>query len=154
MQTTKIMKNKVDQSHLKTNQVLIIFLSLIAFIFDIKWVVPGIAIILIFGSLFKRPGFAFVNQLLLYPLGLTKPKIVEDSPKPHLFAQIIGAITLGLAAISLFFNLVVIGWLLLAIIVLLASLNLFFGYCLGCSLYYLIYRKEIKMMDYKFSSGD
>ena len=147
----KIVKNRVDYSNLKTNQSLIILLSLISFIFDINWIVAGLAFSLILGSILKQPGFAFVNKLIFYPISLVKPNIIADSSKPHLFAQSFGAVVVSLSAYSLFAGLVVIGWSLLAIVVLLASLNLFFGFCLGCSLYYWLHRNENSKSEYRFS---
>jgi len=48
---------QVDHSALRTNQALIIVLSLLAFIFDQAWLAAFVAIIMAAGTAFKVPGF-------------------------------------------------------------------------------------------------
>ena len=145
---------RVDHNNLKTNQTFIISLSLSAYIFDVKWLVVFLTSILIVGGLFEKPGFAFVNRIILYPMGWLKPNIIPDSPDPHLFAQTFGAAVLALSAISLYIDFIIIGWALLGMVVLLASLNLFFGFCLGCSIYYWLHKNEEKKFELKNSGKD
>jgi molybdopterin converting factor small subunit len=134
---------QVDHSALRTNQALIIVLSLLAFIFDQAWLVAFVAIIMAAGTAFKVPGFGFVYKRLLRPLNLVKTDIQADNPEPHRFAQGIGAVVLILAGLALFLGGSSIGWGLVWLVIILAGLNLFAGFCAGCTLYYWMGRLEV-----------
>ena len=67
-----------------------------------------------------------------------KPR--PDDPAPHRFAQALGASVLILAAGALFAELTTLGWVLAWIVAALALINLLFGFCAGCFLFYQIHR--------------
>ncbi len=132
---------KVDQSALRVNQVLIISLLLLAFVVDWVWLVALVAVVILLGtavpslSLFKR-----IYQHWLKPAGLVKPDIIHDNPEPHRFAQGLGGIVVALAVAALWGGLTGLGWSLTAVVVILAALNLFLGFCVGCFVYYQLHR--------------
>ena len=128
---------KVDQSALKVNQSFIISLVILAFLLEAAWLVALVAVVLLLGtavpslSLFKR-----IYQHILRPVGLVKPNIIEDNPEPHRFSQGLGGIFLTMSSIALLSGFTVLGWGLAWVVVALAAINLFLGFCAGCFIYY------------------
>ena len=130
----------VDHSALKSNQLIIIALSLIAFVLDSAALVAGTALVMAMGTLLGRPGFHPVYARILRPLGLLKPEILPDNPGPHRFAQGFGALVLLGGAITLFSGAQLVGWALVWLVIFLAAINAFAGFCAGCFLYYQLGR--------------
>ncbi|HEY1410299.1 MAG TPA: DUF4395 domain-containing protein [Promineifilum sp.] len=132
---------KVDQSALKVNQALIIMLLIVAFVFDSVWLAALVALVMLLGtlvpslSLFKR-----IYQHLLLPAGIVKPDVIVDNPETHRFAQGLGAVVLILAIVALVAGASTLGWMIVGLVVLLAALNFFLGFCAGCFLYYQLNR--------------
>lgn len=135
------MDRKVDQSALKVNQAFIIGLLLLAYLLDSVWLVALVGLVMLVGtavpglSLFKR-----IYQHLLKPAGLVKPHVITDNPEPHRFAQGFGGVVVVLAIIALVGGQPIIGWALAGVVVVLAALNLFLGFCAGCFVYYQLNR--------------
>jgi hypothetical protein len=131
------MTRKVDQSALKVNQAFIIGFLLLAFVVDTVWLVVFVGVVMLLGtavpalSLFKR-----IYQHGLKPAGIVKPNVTTDNPEPHRFAQGFGGVVLALAVLALLAGPTILGWALVALVVVLAALNLFLGFCAGCFLYY------------------
>lgn len=134
---------KVDHSAIRTNQALIIGLGVLAFILNLPWLVVLVALVMAVGTVAKIPGFGFVYRLFLKPRGLVKPDILEDNPEPHRFAQGFGAVVLGLASVALFLGASTLGWMLVWLVIFLAGLNLFVGFCTGCAIYYWLGRLSV-----------
>jgi hypothetical protein len=127
----------VDHSALRTNQVFIIGLLLVAFILNVWWLVAFIAVVMIVGTMLPKAGlFKAVYFYVLKPRQIVRPDIKADNPEPHLFAQGFGGVVLAFATIALLANGTVLGWLLVWIVIALAALNLFAGICVGCMIYY------------------
>lgn len=132
---------KVDHSALKVNQAFIIAFLILAFILDSVWLVVFVATVMLLGtvaaalSLFKR-----VYQHVLRPAGLIKPNVIVDNPEPHRFAQGFGGVVLLGAIAALFAGAAALGWALVGLVVILAALNLFLGFCAGCFVYYQLNR--------------
>ncbi len=128
---------KVDQSSLKVNQTFIITLLVLAFVLDSVWLVVFVAAVMLVStavpalSLFKR-----VYHHVLRPAGVVKPNVIVDNPEPHRFAQGFGGIVLLAAIAALFAGATTVGWALVGLVVVLAALNLFLGFCAGCFVYY------------------
>ena len=80
----------VDHSALKTNQLIIISLNVLAFILNLPILAAFVALVMGVGSAVKVPGFGFVYKNLLKPRGWMKPDVLADNPEPHRFAQILG----------------------------------------------------------------
>lgn len=134
-------EQKVDHSALKVNQAFIIAVLITAFVLDSVWLVVFVAAVMLIGtvapslSLFKR-----VYQHLLRPAGLVKANVIADNPEPHRFAQGFGGVVLLGAIAALFAGAVALGWVLVGVVVALAALNLFVGFCAGCFVYYQLNR--------------
>jgi hypothetical protein len=72
-----------------------------------------------------------------------KPDVLADNPEPHRFAQGFGAVVLAAGAIALFAGLPLLGWSLVWLVIALAALNLFAGFCAGCAVYYWLNRLNV-----------
>ncbi|MGZ3582127.1 MAG: DUF4395 domain-containing protein [Ktedonobacterales bacterium] len=81
--------------------------------------------------------FRLLYRVVVVPLGLLKPRVVEDDPAPHRFAQSVGAAFLIAATAVLFLTgATAMGWALDLIVFVLAGINLTVGFCAGCFVYY------------------
>lgn len=129
----------VDHAALRANQASIIILLIIAFIADLPSISLLVAIIMLIGTLLKRPGFLPV-YLVLKGVNLIQPDIRRDHPEPHRFANGFGSIVLLIGFITFTINLPIIGWVLAWVVIILAGVNLFLGFCVGCAVYYWLNR--------------
>jgi molybdopterin converting factor small subunit len=136
-------RDQVDHSALRTNQALIILLSLLAFILDLPWLAAVAALAMAVGTVLAAPAFGFVYRRALRPLGLVKPDLLADNPEPHRFAQGLGAVVLFAGVLALSGGAVVLGWGLVWLVIALAALNLFVGFCAGCAVYYWLARLQV-----------
>jgi hypothetical protein len=131
----------VDYSLLRAHQGTIIALLVIAFVLNAPWLVAVVSVLMLAGSfLLRKPGFFWVGRYLLRPLGLARQEVIQDHPEPHLFAQAFGGVVLAVATAALVLQLSVLGWSLAWLVVALAALNLFGGFCVGCAIYYWLNR--------------
>jgi hypothetical protein len=133
---------KVDHSALKVNQALIITISILAFVINAAWLAALVALIMIVGTVISKPGFFVIYKYILRPAGLVKPDILMDNPEPHRFAQGFGGVALAAGSLAVFLGVPVIGWVLVWLVVALAALNLFAGFCVGCAMYYWLARLQ------------
>jgi hypothetical protein len=138
----------VDHSALKVNQTGIIATVLVAFVGSaffrpLLLLIPLLAIVLLVGTF--APQLALFKQIyfkILKPRGIVKPRPVQDRPEPHNFAQGLGGVFLGVATIFLI-PLPVIGLALSLLVAVLAFVNLAFGYCLGCQIFFQLERRGL-----------
>ncbi|GAC1485411.1 MAG: DUF4395 domain-containing protein [Ktedonobacteraceae bacterium] len=136
---------RVDTNQGKFAQGSTVLLTALAFLFNLPILVPIIAIIMAWATLSPRANpYRSLYQRIAVPLGLLKPRIVEDDPAPHRFAQAIGAVFLLASSIVLFFTpALAAGWALDIIVFILAGINLTLGFCAGCFVYYQLGRAGI-----------
>jgi hypothetical protein len=140
----------VDHSALKVNQTGIVTTVLVAFVGSIFFtplvlLIPLLAVVLLVGTF--APQLALFKQFyfkVLRPRGIVKPRPVQDRPEPHNFAQGLGGVFLTVSSLFLLFGPSSTAWIIgLALALLVAALafvNLAFGYCLGCQIYYQLGR--------------
>jgi hypothetical protein len=134
----------VDHSALKTNQASIILLLAAGFVLESALLVALVAAVMIVGTALPRAGlFKLLYEKVLKPVGLMKPDVREESPRPHIFAQGLGGTVLVLALVALFLGAPLVGWVLVWLVVALAALNLFVGFCLGCFVYYQLGKRGV-----------
>jgi hypothetical protein len=133
----------VDHSALGTNQAIIIALLVLAYIFNLPLIVGGVALFMLVGTAFARPGFGWIYQSLLRPLKIVKPDVLRDNPEPHRFAQGFGGFVVLAGFIFLLAGISTLGWIFAWIVVALAALNLFGGFCVGCALYYWLHQLHL-----------
>lgn len=135
--------SKVDHSALRTNQATIIPLLIIAFVINVPLLVTFVGLVMIVGTVLRQPGFRFIYAGFLKPRGIVKPDIIADNPEPHVFAQGMGGTVLAIAVIAFLLNNPIIGWSLTWLVIALAALNLFGGFCAGCFVYYWLGRLHL-----------
>ena len=137
----------VDHSALKVNQAGIILTVLVAFAGSavsawFELLIPALAVVMLLGT--WRPDLALFKQVyfkLLKPRGIVKPRPVEDSPVPHNFAQGLGGVFVVVATVLL--PLSPAGLAVSLLVAVLAFINLAFGYCVGCQVYFLLGRTGV-----------
>jgi hypothetical protein len=138
----------VDHSALKVNQAGIILTVLVAFAGSafsawFELLIPALAVVMVLGT--WRTDLALFKQVyfkLLKPRGIVKPRVVEDSPVPHNFAQGLGGVFVVIASVLLPFSLA-LGLAVSLLVAVLAFINLAFGYCVGCQVYFLLGRTGV-----------
>jgi hypothetical protein len=133
---------------LRANQVFIIGLLLLGFVLNSIWPVALVGAVMLAGT--AVPALALFKQIyarLLLPARIVKPDRIADNPEPHRFAQGLGGVfvTLGLAA--LLADMTIVGWGLVWLVIVLAALNLFLGFCAGCFMYYQLGRLGVPGFD-------
>ena len=135
----------VDHSALKVNQTGIVATVLVAFIGSaflkpLLVLIPLLAVVLLLGTFV--PQLAFFKQLyfkVLKPRGIVRPTVVQDRPEPHTFAQGLGGVFL-LVSSAFLLPLPVVGLAVALLVAVLAFINLAFGYCVGCQIYFQLGR--------------
>jgi hypothetical protein len=130
---------RIDLNALRVNQACIILCLILAFVLNATWLVLCTCLVMAIGTLIGVPGFKPVYQYVLKPLNIVKPDLERDNPEPHRFAQGFGAFVLLLATLALFSGSAV-GWALSWLVIALAAINLFVGFCAGCFVYYWLNR--------------
>jgi hypothetical protein len=131
---------KVDHSALRSNQAFIIAFLVLGFLLNVPWLSAFVALVMLLGTATKRPGFAPIYTNLLKPLGLVRPDVLNDNPEPHRFAQGFGGTVLVIAVVGFALGSALVGWALTWMVIALAALNLFAGFCAGCAVYYWLHR--------------
>jgi hypothetical protein len=135
---TRVSIPRVDAHLGKFSQGCTVLLTALAFLLTQPIITAITALILALSAI--APGISPYRLLykgIVGPLGLLKPRVVEDDPSPHRFAQGVGTVFLAASAIVLFFTpLAALGWTLDLIVCVLAAINLTVGFCAGCFMYY------------------
>ncbi|MBZ0298983.1 MAG: DUF4395 domain-containing protein [Anaerolineae bacterium] len=135
---------RIDQTGLKTGQALTIILLIVAFIVNSWLLVALVGLAQLFGAL-DAPfaPYRLIYQRLVKPSGLVQPRPEIDNPEPHRFALLVGAVFNGAATLALLNQAPLLGWVLVGIVVVLANLNFWVNFCLGCWVYYQLNRLGI-----------
>ncbi|HEY7414184.1 MAG TPA: DUF4395 domain-containing protein [Ktedonobacteraceae bacterium] len=138
---------RIDAELGKFSQACTVLLTALAFILNLPVLVLITTIILALSALLPAASpYRLLYRYILVRLGWLKPRIVEDDPAPHRFAQGVGTVFLLASTIVLFFTpsaLDWIGWALDLIVAILASINWTIGFCAGCFVYYHLGRLGI-----------
>ncbi len=137
-QATALNAPRVDTNQGKFAQGSTVLLTALAFLLNLPILVLITAVIMAWAALVPEANpYRWAYQCIAIPLGLLKPRVVEDDPAPHRFAQGVGVVFLLVASIVLFFtHATVLGWTLDIIVFVLAGINLTTGFCAGCFVYY------------------
>lgn len=125
----------VDQNGLKTGQATTILLLLLAFVLNAWPLVLLVAVAQVMGAL----ALPIAPYKLLYQhivKRFVQPNPQPDNAEPHRFALAVGGAFNIAATIALLMGSSVVGWSLVWIVIALANLNLWAGFCLGCWVYY------------------
>jgi uncharacterized protein DUF4395 len=129
---------RVDMHLAKFSQAGTVLLSALAFLLNQPIIVVITAIILLLAAAMPSVSpFRLLYRGIVLPLHLLRPRIVEDDPAPHRFAQGVGAAFLIASSLLLFLtSATAVGWALDLIVFVLAGINLTVGFCAGCFVYY------------------
>ena len=142
---------KFDRSVLKVGQVFIMGINIMAFALGfvlqvrLAWVLaPLVGVIMLLGV--ANPELGLFRQLylrVLKPRGLVGPRVVEEDPAPHQFAQVVGAVFLVGAGVAFALGGTGLGWVLTWVVILLAFVNFAFDFCVGCQVYFQLQRMRL-----------
>ena len=136
--------NKVkpfDRSATRVNQALIIVFLTIGFLLNSPLFVIFVAAVMVVGTAWPQAAlFQRLYRDVLKPNKIVQPDVVEEDPAPHRFAQGMGAGVLIIAIAGFLLGAVALGWALSIIVIVLAAVNLFFGFCTGCFVYFQLQR--------------
>ena len=129
---------RVDTHLGKFSQGCTVVLTALAFILNQPVIVLITAILLALSAIAPSISpYRLLYRWVVLPLHLLRPRIVEDDPAPHRFAQGVGAVFLIVASIFLFLTTATaVGWALDLIVFALSAINLTVGFCAGCFVYY------------------
>lgn len=129
---------RVDTHLIKFSQSWVVLLTALGYLLGQPIIVLIAALALAISALAPEASpFRLLYRSVALPLGLLHPRIVEDDPAPHRFAQSVGAAFLIASSAVLFFTQAApVGWALDLIVFALAGINLTVGFCAGCFVYY------------------
>ena len=128
---------RVDTHLAKFTQACVVLLTGLAFLLNQPIIVAITAVLMVISALAPSVSpFRLVYQGVVLPLRILKPRIVEDDPAPHRFAQGVGATFLIAATLLFLLRATPVGWALDLIVFVLAGINLTIGFCAGCFVYY------------------
>ena len=136
---------RVDTHLAKFSQAVTVLLSALAFLLNQPIIVVIAALILTLAAIVPSVSpFRLLYRYIVLPLHLLRPRIVEDDPAPHRFAQGVGAAFLIASSLLLYLtSATAVGWTLDLIVFVLAGINLTVGFCAGCFVYYHLGRLGI-----------
>jgi len=132
---------QVDQSGIKTGMATTIVLLVLGFIFDFWPLVALVAAAQLLGALaLPFAPYRLFYRTVIKPSGLIQPNVIQDNPEPHRFAMLVGGLFDVVALLALLAGGPLLAWILVGIVVVLANLNLWLGFCMGCWMYYQLNR--------------
>jgi hypothetical protein len=132
----------IDPRGPRFNQAVLTVVLLVAFVADLRVLVPVMAVVLLLGAAFgPRYGpLLRLNGEVLRPR-LGPPKHLED-PRPPRFAAAVGTVFLALSTLAFALDAQVVAWALALVVAVLAGLAATSGLCIGCELYLLFARRR------------
>jgi hypothetical protein len=133
----------VDHTAIKAGQAMTMLLLLAAFISDSWQLAAVVAVINILGAFVPSLSlFRLIYQHMLEPSGLLKPQTVAEYQAPHRFTQGFSGSVTALSAVLVAASFP-LGWAFNWLVIVLANLNIFLGFCAGCFTYYQLSRLGI-----------
>lgn len=137
----QVVGERVDRTALRFNQSSIIVVLVAAFLLDRPWLVGFVAAVMVLGTI--NPAFALFQRFyrdVLKPANMLKPDVHQEAAAPHRFAQGMGGAVLVAASLALLSGALAVGWALAIVVIVLAVVNLFFGFCAGCFVFFQLQR--------------
>jgi hypothetical protein len=109
----------------------------LSFVLNAPVLAAFVATVMLTSAIYPPAGLFRVIYLYLLRLpGIVPADVKMDNPEPHRFAQGLGGTFVALGTLALIAGVDVLGWGLVGMVIALASLNLFAGWCAGCMVYY------------------
>lgn len=138
MSATRVATPSFDARLGKFSQVCTFVLAGLAFVLNLPVMVLITTVLLALSALVPAVGpYRLVYRYILVPLHILRPRMVEDDPMPHRFAQGVATVFLLVSTLVLFLShATVLGWTLDLPVFVLSGLNLCVGFCAGCFVYY------------------
>jgi hypothetical protein len=134
----------VDRTALQVNQAAIVSLIVLAFLVQQPLVVAFVGLVMLAGTIMPSAAlFQQVYRQILRPAGVLKPDLRSEASAPHRFAQGVGASFLLVATFAFAAGAPTLGWTLAGIVAVLAGVNLLFGFCAGCFMYFQLARAGV-----------
>ena len=131
----------LDRTTLRVNQALIITFLVLGFLLNQPVFVVFVAAVMAIGTAFPQAAlFQRFYRDILKPAKLLQPDVREEDAAPHRFAQGMGAGVLILALIGFIIGASALAWALTIVVIALAAVNLVFGFCAGCFVYFQLQR--------------
>jgi Domain of unknown function (DUF4395) len=138
-----------DRSVLKVNQAILMTGILVGYVaglafHPVAYVIPVLAVMML--AAVASPSLNVPRLLylrVLKPSGIVKPRVVQEDPAPHRFAQLVGAIFLTAASLFVVTGLLLVAWVLAWIVAVLAFLNFALNICVGCIMYAQLVRMGV-----------
>jgi hypothetical protein len=134
--------NPVNEYAARITAGLVVLVSVLTLLTGFGWglavIAAGFWLRLLFGP--RISPFGILSVKVLTPL-LGKTRLVPGPPKR--FAQGIGAVVSTAAALLLAAGLAPAAWILLAVLIVAASLESFAGFCLGCVIFGFLQRRGL-----------
>jgi hypothetical protein len=130
-----------DRSALHVNQAFIIMFLVIGFLLNSPIFVLFVAAVMAIGTAWPQAAlFQRLYRDVLKPRKIVQPDVHDEDPTPHRFAQGMGAGVLIIALIGFLLGTLALGWALSIVVIVLAAINLFFGFCAGCFVFFQLQR--------------
>ena len=130
-----------DRTAIRVNQALIIAFLVLGFILNQPVLVVFVALVMAIGTALPQAAlFQRIYRDVLRPANLLRPDVHNEDAAPHRFAQGMGAGVLAIAIVAFLAGAWTLGWALALLVVVLAGVNLFFGFCAGCFVYFQLQR--------------
>lgn len=136
------MVKPIDPRGPRFNQAALTIVLIVAFLFDVRWLVPAMAVVLLVGAALgpKYGPFLRLFASVIRPR-LKDPKHLED-PRPPRFAAAVGTLILAGSTLAFVASNEVVAWGLALIATMLAGLAASSGLCIGCELYLFVARRR------------
>ncbi len=135
----------IDRTALKFDEAGVVALLSIAWLTHSVWFVAFVAVVMLLGVVWPRATiFRLIYFYMLRPLNLLTPRPVPDREAPHRFARALGGTMVTIAFVLLLTGSTTIGWILMMNVLVLASINLFLGFCAGCFVFYQLERLGLR----------
>jgi Domain of unknown function (DUF4395) len=142
-----------DRSVLKVNQLILMVVIVLGYLVGLAdhaaaWVLPALAVMMlaaVASPSLNLPRLLYIH--VLRPSGIVKPRIVQEDPAPHRFAQLLGGVFLAAASVFVLTGVLVVAWALAWIVAALAFLNFAFNICVGCIMYAQLVRYGLLPLD-------
>jgi Domain of unknown function (DUF4395) len=130
-----------DRSVLKVNQAILMSVIVVGYLVGlvyhpVAWALPVLAVMMlaaVASPSLNVPRLIYLRWLK--PAGIVKPRIRQEDPAPHRFAQLLGGVFLAAASVFVITNILLVAWVLAWIVAALAFLNFAFDICVGCIMY-------------------
>ncbi len=145
MSTIREAAPRLDARLGKFSQVGTFVLTGLAFVLHLPAMVLITTVLLALSALVPVIGpYRLIYRYILVPLHILRPRMVEDDPAPHRFAQGVATVFLLVSTLVLFLShATVLGRTLDPLVFVLSGINLFVGFCAGCFVYYHLGRLGI-----------